>query len=355
MNDIFRRLRRVLATTLARGGGIAQGITVFGLTAGLSGCSPAEGPLELKVAHSGSPESLIGLSADEFARRANERLGDRATVVVFGSSLLGGDEVVLQKLKLGTVDMSVTSTVLSSIVDALALFEMPYLVRNRPHMRRIEEELFWSTLEPHVEAEGYKVLAVWENGFRHVTNNTRPIVTPGDLHGLKLRTPRSPWRVKVFEVFGANPSPLSFSELFMALQTGVMDGQENPLSNIVTSGLHEVQKYLSLTRHVYSPAYLTVGAEHWARLPEDVRQILEETARATEEFVFANAERMDARLLRELKQAGMLVNEVDRESFVAASQEIYEAFGASVPGGGELIERALALGEDRTVDGHRHP
>ncbi len=134
-----------------------------------------------------------------------------------------------------------------------------------------------------------------------------------------------------------------------------MDGQENPLSNIVTSGLHEVQEYLSLTRHVYSPAYLTVGAEHWTRLPEDVRQILEETARATEEFVFANAERMDARLLRELKQAGMLVNEVDRESFAAASQEIYEAFGASVPGGGELIERALALGEDSTVDGHRHP
>ena len=354
MNDVFRRLRRVLATILARGGVIAQGIAVFGFTAGLSGCSLGEGPLELKVAHSASPESLIGLSADEFARRANEKLGDRATVVVFGSSLLGGDEVVLQKLKLGTVDMSVTSTVLSSIVDALALFEMPYLVRDRQHMRRIEEELFWSTLEPRVEAEGYKVLAVWENGFRHVTNNTRPIVTPGDLHGLKLRTPRSPWRIKVFEVFGANPSPLSFSELFMALQTGVMDGQENPLSNIVTSGLHQVQEYLSLTRHVYSPAYLTVGAEHWARLPEDVRQILEETARATEEFVFANAARMDARLLRELKQAGMLVNEVDRESFMAASQEVYDVFGASVTGGRELIERALALGKDGLVSEHRH-
>ncbi len=166
MSETFRGLRRVLATTMARGGGIALGIAVFGLMAGLSGCSPSEGPLQLKVAHSGSPESLIGLTADEFARRANEMLGDRATVVVFGSSLLGGDEVVLQKLKLGTVDMSVTSTVLSSIVDALALFEMPYLVRDRQHMRRIEEELFWSTLEPRVEAEGYKVLAVWEDGFR---------------------------------------------------------------------------------------------------------------------------------------------------------------------------------------------
>ena len=135
------------------------------LAGGLAGCSPGRGSLELKVAHSGPPESLIGLAADEFARRANERLGDRATVVVFGSSLLGGDEVVLQKVKLGTVDMSLTSTVLSSLVDALALFEMPYLVRDRQHMRRIEKELFWSALEPRVEEEGYRVLAVWRTAF----------------------------------------------------------------------------------------------------------------------------------------------------------------------------------------------
>ncbi len=331
-----------------------RSVFALGLIAFNFACGSASETIDLKLAHSAAPQSLIALSAQEFARRANERLGDRARIAVFGSGQLGGDAVVLQKLKLGTVDMSVPSTVMSSAVEAFALFEMPYLVRDREHMRRIERDIFWPALAQRAEEEGYKVLAVWENGFRHVTNNTRPIVTPVDLHGLKLRTPRSPWRVKVFEVFGANPSPLSFSELFMALQTGVMDGQENPLSNIVTSGLHEVQEYLSLTRHVYSPAYLTVGAEHWARLPEDVRQILEETARATEEFVFANAERMDARLLRKLKQAGMLVNEVDRESFVAASQEIYDAFGASVPGGGELIERALALGEDRTVDGHSH-
>jgi tripartite ATP-independent transporter DctP family solute receptor len=329
-----RRVRRL---------GLALVAVLGVLAVGPAGCSPGRGPFELKVAHSGPPESLIGLAADEFARRANERLGDRATVVVFGSSLLGGDEVVLQKVKLGTVHMSLTSTVLSSLVDALALFEMPYLVRDRQHMRRIEEELFWSALEPRVEEEGYKVIAVWENGFRHVTNNVRPIVTPDDLRGLKMRTPRSPWRVKVFEAFGANPSPLSFSELFMALQTGVMDGQENPLSNIVTSGLHEVQEYLSLTRHVYSPAYLTVGAEQWARLPADVRQMLEETAREVQGFVLETAEELDTRLLRELRDAGMQINEADRESFVKASQAIYNEFDAVVPGGRELIDRALAL------------
>ncbi len=334
-------MRTKTTRTTRRGQGFSVAVCIA-----VAACNTGGATLELRLAHSGSPVSLIGLSADEFARRANERLGDRATVVVFGSSLLGGDEVVLQKLKLGTVDMSVTSTVLSSIVDALALFEMPYLVKDRRHMRRIENELFWTTIEPRVEEKGYRVLAVWENGFRHITNNTRPIVTPADLRGLKLRTPRSPWRVKVFQAFGANPSPLSYSEVFIALQTGVMDGQENPLSNIVTSRLHEVQEYLSLTGHVYSPAYLTVAGERWARLPDDVREILEATARATQEFVLTQAEEIDLQLLEELKAAGIRINDADRESFVAASRAVYDEFGATVPGGVELIERALALAGD---------
>ncbi len=116
----FTTMRAKTTRITRRGRALSLGICIA-----VAACSSGSATLELRLAHSGSPESLIGLSADEFARRANERLGDRATVVVFGSSLLGGDEVVLQKLKLGTVDMSVTSTVLSSIVDALALFEMP--------------------------------------------------------------------------------------------------------------------------------------------------------------------------------------------------------------------------------------
>ncbi|MFB3069095.1 MAG: TRAP transporter substrate-binding protein DctP, partial [Gemmatimonadales bacterium] len=135
--------------------------------------------------------------------------------------------------------------------------------------------------------------------------------------------------------------------VFIALQTGVMDGQENPLSNIATSRLHEVQEYLSLTGHVYSPAYLTVASERWAQLPADVREILEATARATQEFVLTKGEEIDSQLLEELKAAGIRINDADRESFVAASRVVYEAFGSAVPGGRDLIERALALaGED---------
>lgn len=317
------------------------------LAAVVVGCGQRTEGLDLKLGHSAAPQSLMAISADEFASRVNRRLGGRGSVTVFGASQLGGDEVVLQKLKLGTVDMSLTSTVLSARVDALALFELPYLVQDREHMRRIERELFWSALEPRVEAAGYRVLAVWENGFRHVTNNTRPIVTPDDLRGLKLRTPRSLWRVKMFEALGANPSPLSFAEVFVALQTGVMDGQENPLSNIVTAGLHEVQEYLSLTRHVYSPAYLTVGAARWAEMPGDVREVLEGTAREMQAFVFSSAERLDAEWLRQLQDAGMAINEPDRGRFAAASEPLYEEFGRLVTGGAGLIQQVQALAAGR--------
>ena len=310
----------------------------------LSACRADSGILELKLAHAAPPQSLIALSAEEFARRANERLGDRAHVLVFGSGQLGDDRIVLQKLKLGTVDFSLPATVMSSAVDAFALFEMPYLVRDRAHVQRIEEALFWPVLAPAAEAEGYKVLALWENGFRHVTNDTRPINRPEDLDGIKIRTPTSPWRVSLFRELGASPSPMPFSELFVALQTGVMDGQENPLSNIARAALNEVQEYLSLTAHVYSPVYVTVGVERWSRLPEDVRTILEETARETQAFVFEMARRLDEELLAELEEAGMRINQVDREAFMRASAPVYEQFGESVPGGREWITRALELG-----------
>ncbi len=299
--------------------------------------------LELKFGHVGAPGSLFALSAEEFARRANEELGNRARVIVFGSSQLGGDDVLLQKLKLGTVDFALPSTIMSSTVDAFGLFEMPYLVQDRDHMRRIEENVIWPKLAPLAEARGYKIIAVWENGFRHVTNNIRPIVVPEDLRGIKLRTPRGLWRVKMFQAYGANPTPMPLSEVFMALQTGVMDGQENPFPQIYSSKFHEVQTYLSLTSHVYTPAYVTVGVNAWAKLPTDVRRTLEEAARETQAFVIAAAEQMDARLLEAFEAAGVRVNEPDRARFLEASRPIYEEFNATVPGGKELVESALAL------------
>jgi len=298
---------------------------------------------ELKFGHVGEPGSLFAKSAEEFARRANEKLGGKAKVVVFGSSQLGGDKELLQKVKLGTVDFALPSTVMSSEVDQFGIFEMPYLVKDRDHMKRIEKAVFWPSLEPLAEKKGLKVIAVWENGYRHITNNKRPIRVPKDLEGIKLRTPKGKWRVKMFQAYGANPSPMSFSEVFTALQTGVMDGQENPFTQIYSAKFQEVQKYLSLTGHVYTPAYVTVGVKRWAKLPADVRKTLEDTAKEVQAFVYETAARDETDLLAKLKAGGMQVNDADKAAFVKASKTIYDEFGKQVAGSKALIDKALSL------------
>ena len=310
----------------------------------LAGCSRDSGPLDLRLAHVSSPGSLTAISAEEFARRANQRLQGLARVTVFGSSQLGDDETLLIKLKLGTVDFSVPSTIMSSAVDSFGLFEMPYLVRDREHMGRIEQEIVWPRLAQDAAKRGYQLLAVWENGFRHITNDRQPITIPEDLRGIKLRTPRGRWRVRLFQTFGANPTPMSLAETFMALQTGVIDGQENPLSQIHSQKFHEVQQYLTLSGHVYTPAYLLAGRDQWEALPERVREPLARTAREVQAFVYEQAELLDSRLLADLRAAGIAVNECDRERFLAAGQPLFDQFAEDVFRGGELIERALALG-----------
>src|SRR5947207_14027622 len=281
-------------------------------------CNAALAQIEIKLGHVGEPGSLFQLSADEFAKRANAKLAGKAKVTVFGSSQLGGDKEMLQKVKLGTLDMALPSTVMSSEVDLFGVFEMPYIVKDRAHMGRIEKEVFWPKLAPAAEKKGLKVLAVWENGFRHITNSKRPVNVPEDLKGIKLRVPEGKWRVKMFQAYGANPSPMKFSEVFTALQTGVMDAQENPFTQIYSAKFQEVQKYLSLTGHVYTPAYLVAGTKKGEPLPADVRKVLEDTAKETQAFVYAAAEKDDTELLGKLKAAGMQVNTPNKDAFIAA-------------------------------------
>jgi tripartite ATP-independent transporter DctP family solute receptor len=321
------------------------------LFAALAGLALAAVPLaaqsqtEIKLGHVGEPGSLFQKSADEYARRANAKLGGKAKVVVYGSSQLGGDREMIQKLKLGTLDMALPSTVMSSEVDLFGIFEMPYIVKDRSHMAKIEKDVFWPRIAPEAEKKGLRVLAVWENGVRHLTNSKRPIRAPADLAGIKLRVPEGKWRVKMFQAYGANPSPMKFSELFTALQTGVMDGQENPFTQIYSAKLHEVQKFLSLSGHVYTPAYLTVGSNKWSSLPADVRKILEDTAKETQAYVYEVAAKDDAELLAKLRSGGVQVNDVDKDAFIAASKGIYDEFGKEVAGAKDLIDRSVALGK----------
>lgn len=299
---------------------------------------------EIKFGHVGKPGSLLETCAQEFAKRANAKLGDKAKVVIYGSSQLGGDSELMKKLKLGTVDLALPSTVLSSYVPSFGVFEMPYLVKDRDHMARIRDQIVFPTMVPEAEKAGYRILAVWENGFRQITNNKHPIVKPEDLQGIKLRVPKGVWRVKMFQAYGANPTPLGFSEVFVALQTGAMDGQENPLAQIVSGHFQEVQKYLSLTGHVYTPAYVVAGAS-WSRLSPDVQKIISDTAKEMQPVVYKIAADLDAKLLAQIKKTpGIAVNEADKDAFIKASKPIYDEFSKEVPEGKMLIDKALALG-----------
>ncbi|SME92262.1 tripartite ATP-independent transporter solute receptor, DctP family [Tistlia consotensis] len=305
-------------------------------------CSTASAGMVLKFGHVGEPGSLFETSAKEFARCANEKLGDKGEVQVFGSSQLGKDQELLQKLKLGQVQFALPSSVMSSVSDTFGVFEMPYLIQNRDHMKRVTQKM-GDVFQKAAEGKGYHILAFWENGFRNITNNVRPIVEPADLQGIKLRTPKGAWRVKMFESYGASPTPMAFSEVFTALKTGVIDGQENPLAQIWSAKFPEVQKYLSMTGHVYTPAYILTSQKQYESWPDDIRKTLDGCAVSTQDFVYKTAAQLDKDLVGKIEAMGTKVNEADKPAFIAASKPIYEEFAKSVDGGQKLIDEIQVL------------
>ena len=307
------------------------------------GAEGAQAQQVLRFGHVGAPGSLFDESANKFAEIANEKLGDKAEVQVFGSSQLGNDRELLQKLKLGQVHFALPSSVMSSVAPEFGVFEMPYIIQDRDHIKAVEESMLEDVFQPAAEGEGYHILAFWENGFRHITNNVRPINTPADLEGVKLRTPNGEWRVKMFQSYGANPTPMAFSDVFTALQTGVIDGQENPYAQIASAKFQEVQDYLSITGHVYTPGYILTGQRTFEGLDPEVQEALREAARETQAYVYETAARMENELLDVIKAAGVQVNEAEKAAFVAASQPIYDEFAETVEGGAELVERVNAV------------
>ena len=175
---------------------------------------------EVKFGHVGKPGSLFSASVDHFAKLANERLGSKGKVSVFGSSQLGKDKQGMQKLKLGTVDMWLPSSVMASIHDEFGVFDMPFIIKDRKHMNKVESQVLPGMFKNLEAKTGYQVIAVWENGFRHITNNVRAIDKPDDLKGIKLRTPKSKWRVKMFQSYGA---PYDWNILTLHFDLGVLN------------------------------------------------------------------------------------------------------------------------------------
>jgi len=319
-----------------------KSILLGAVSAALLATQTQAADLILKFGHVGEPGSLFEASVNEFARCSNDALQGKAEVQTFGASQLGKDSELLQKLKLGQISFSLPSSVMSSVSDEFGVFEMPYIIKDREHMKRVQAEL-GDTFQKAAQSKGYRILGYFENGFRHITNNKRPIVKPEDLAGVKLRTPKGEWRLKMFQLYGANPTPMAFSEVFTALQTGVIDGQENPYAQIASAKFQEVQKYLSITGHVYTPAYILVSDKHYAKLPADVQAGLEKCADESQKFVYETAARLETELLDVIKSAGVEVNNADNAAFIEASKPIYDEFASTVEGGAALIKTVQSL------------
>ena len=287
--------------------------------------------------------SVQGDTAKEFSNRVNKKLAGKVKINFFHSGQLGKDKELMQKLKIGSVHFSMPSSVMANIAPEFGVFDMPFIIRDRDHLAKVEDKVFWKSIAPKAEEKGYKVLAIWENGVRQITNNTRPISVPADLEGIKLRVPGNKWRAVMFSEWGANPTKMSFGEVFTALETGVIDGQENPLANIDAAKLNEVQKYLSMSYHVYSPAYLVTSTETWGDLSPEVRKVIEETAREMELWARAEGKRKDNSLRDKMAAAGMQVNDADKDAFIKASAPVYKKFAEEVPTGRTLIDAVQKL------------
>ncbi len=304
-------------------------------------CSISRGPafgeqIMLTAGHVLSPASLYALSVREFRRRLITKLGTSIEVSEKGGGELGNEGQLLHKVMDGEPILGIVSPVMTEVDDQFGIFDMPYLILTREHLKSRRAELMREFLEPAAARKGVRVLGLWENGFRHVTNNVHPVEKPGDFADIKLRVPTGRWQSVVFKTFGAAPVPMQFDKVPGALRLGEIDGQENPLAVVSAQKLYEVQKYLSLTSHTYLPAYFIISEKYFQSLPPAVQTAIALTAKEMEDWVLTAGEKLDIEFAAELSRK-MTVNEADKLAFIISCLPIYIQFTKTVPRGKELI------------------
>ena len=266
--------------------------------------------------------NLEGMAADVLAATDGA-----VEIQVFPAAQLGGDRDVAEGLRLGTIEMGLFGTgALQSLDKRMIIEELPYAWETREKAYaamdgKLGEALDEVMLEYDIVGLGY-----WESGYRHITNNSRPIQTVSDLRGLALRVPEAEMRIDTFRQLGALPTPLAFGELFTALQQGVVSGQENPLATIYSSRFQEVQKYLSLSYHIWGSGYLGISQRSWNALSADQQQILLEQAAIWGEKCRQDIASSDSDYLAMLKAEGMEVNETNFAEFQRAVQPVWEKY-----------------------------
>jgi TRAP-type transport system periplasmic protein len=259
----------------------------------------------------------------EFKTRLEAELPGQIDVQIFMGNTLGSEEDVLQGLGFGTHHASLSASAVVQINPRAAVFDLPYLFENRDQVQAFAASAAFDMLAEGFAQSGIVLSALWDNGFRVITNSVRPIVTPADLAGLKIRTPTSRQRVAMFNTLGANATPLSFGEVYSGLDQGVIDGQENPAQITDSARLYEVQSYMSLSNHVYLPTFMLFG-QAWlnAQTPE-IRETVLRVAAETAPWTFAWGEETDIKVIADLADK-IAINEVDFEAFQAAALPLYD-------------------------------
>jgi len=280
-----------------------------------------------KLGHVLAPTHPYNLAAVEFAKALEKDTSGKVNIEVHHSGALGSEKDMIEQVRFGALEMSLMSTGSLRIIEPkLEIEELPYAWPTRQHVYAAFDGELGNKLKSLLEPKGIYILAWLENGYRHMTNNVRPIYKPEDLKGLKIRSAEVQMRLDSFKLLGILPTPMAFTELFMALQQGTVDGQENPLAIIYTSKFYEVQKYLSLTGHIWGGANFMINKNLWDKLPKDIQNAMRQNAIKYRDYERNLIQKSDSELIAELKKKGIKINEVDTRPFKMATQPVYEKY-----------------------------
>lgn len=268
-------------------------------------------PRLIRFGYGLNENSNQGRAAKLFAEQVQKSSGNKMKVRAIGAAALGPDTQMQQALIGGAQEMMVGSTAtLVGITKEMALWDTPFLFNNAKEADAVLDGPVGQKVMDKLQEKGLVGLVYWENGFRNLTNSKRPIAKAEDLDGIKLRVMQNNVYLESFKLLGANAVPLPFSELFSALETNTVDGQENPYNTILSSKFYEVQKYVSVTNHVYSPWIVLASKKWWDGLSKDEQKVLLEAARASRDFERKDTREEGAKALADLKAKGMQINEV---------------------------------------------
>lgn len=305
--------------------------------AGVFAAAPAVASTTLKMAYALSTNSHYGAGADAFSKSIESSTGGQFKVQQFANSALGGEREVIEGLQLGTIDAAIVSTGATlNFVPKTGVFDIPFLFRDLEHARKVLDGDIGQQLLAEFPKRGLVALAWGEQGFRQLTNNVRPVTTPEDAKGLKIRTTENPIHLTAFRHLGVLATPMAWPEVATALQQGTIDGQENPMSVIVSAKLPQLQKYLSLTSHVYGPALILVAPGVYEGLSDADKAKFKAAGHEAALAMRGYVDAIEKSGIDEVKKEGMQVNTVDHAAFVKAVEPVYPQYHKQF--GKELVE-----------------